>query len=161
MTQGRVQLRRYTPLPHAVGRSAFQLFNFYLVSGGESEANSNIIKSLLSFDASVPTFVCGDLNFIEKDSDTTSSKRTPPTQIFLDVWATFRSHFNVVDVDHDAHTYYHIMHSNPTSPYSWSSRLDRFLARPLCARTPFLILSLTSPTTPPTSLWAPPGPPLL
>ena len=34
----------------------------------------------------------------------------------------------MVDVDHDAHTYYHIMHSNPTSPYSWSSRLDRFLA---------------------------------
>ena len=126
VTRGRVQLRRYTPL--SPNRSPFQLFNFYLVSGGEFSANSGIINSLLDLDASIPTFVCGDLNFIEKTSDSTSATPVLPTQTFLDSWEAFRTRFGLVDVDHDAHTFFHISPSDPSSRYSWSSRLDRFLA---------------------------------
>ena len=76
----------------------------------------------------VPTFVSEDLNFIEKSSNSTSSSRALPPKEFLDTWEAFKTHFGVVDVEHDAHTYFHINPLDPTSRYSWSSRLDRFLA---------------------------------
>ena len=86
-TRGHVQLRRYTPRTHASTRSPFQLFNFYLFSGGNKfPENTEIIKSLLTLDASVPTFVCGDFNFIENKSDSTSNGPTLPSQEFLKTW---------------------------------------------------------------------------
>ena len=149
-TRGHVQLRRYTPRTHASTRSPFQLFNFYLFSGGNKfPENTEIIKSLLTLDASVPTFVCGDFNFIENKSDSTSNDPTLPSQEFLKTWGAFKTHFGVVDVEHDAHTFFHIDRTShtppgsgdvdtkhdthidpkePFSPYTWSSRLDRFLA---------------------------------
>ena len=127
VTRGRVQLRRYTPHPHVTTRSSFQLFNFYLVSGGEFAENTKIIRSLLTLDTSVPTFVCGDMNFIENASDSTSRDPTLPTREFQEVWEAFKTRFGVVDVEHDAHTFFHINSEDPTSKHSWSSRLDRFL----------------------------------
>ena len=76
LAKGYVQLRRYAPKDP--GRPPFQLFNFYLHSGREFGLNSAILESLLSVDASVPTFVCGDLNFIELSTDTTSAAFSPP-----------------------------------------------------------------------------------
>ncbi len=53
-TEGRVQLRRYTPRDPA--RPTFQVFNFY---GPDFSARSAVVRSLLVVGNSVPTFVGG------------------------------------------------------------------------------------------------------
>src|SRR5690606_32744424 len=84
ITKGYIQLRKYVPKDPA--RSPFQVFNFYLHSGGKFALNSTLLDSLMSVDASVPTFVCGDMNFIEKNSDSTSVNPTLPPKSFLQKW---------------------------------------------------------------------------
>ena len=51
-TRGRIQLRKYYPKDPV--RSPFQVFNFYLVSGPEYTASSELIQSLLSVDNFCP-----------------------------------------------------------------------------------------------------------
>ena len=77
-TKGRAQLRRY--MPKDPSRDSFQVFNFYLVSGPDYVENTRIVKSLLTVDCSVPTFVGGDMNFVDDFSDTTSTNPSLPTR---------------------------------------------------------------------------------
>ena len=79
-----------------------------------------MLRALLTVDASVPTFVCGDMNFIEAPC-----RSSLPTQVFAKVWRTFKDRFRIVDVDHDAHTFFHVT-KDVTSPFSWSSRVVFF-----------------------------------
>ena len=102
--KGHVQLRRY--VPRDPSRSPFQVFNFYLASGAGSVAfavNGLILQSLLSVDNSVPTFVGGDMNFVERPSDTTSSHPKLPTAAFSDGWDAFKAHFPLEDTPRRAH----------------------------------------------------------
>ena len=102
------------------------MFNFYLVSGPDYSANSELISSLLTVDNSVPTFVGGDFNFVEAVSDSTSVSPSLPTAEFASVWDAFRTHFSLDEVSHGAHTYFHVT-KDALSPYSHTARLDRFL----------------------------------
>ena len=122
MAQGHVQLRRYTPKgPHP----PFQLFNVYFKSGDFS-FNKKLIDVMSEAPNDIDTYVCGDFNFIENLTDSSSSSPSLPPAYFLDAWSKFKSTFKVFDPPHDAHTFFHIT-SDIFSPFSWSSRLDRFL----------------------------------
>lgn len=124
VAKGYVQLRRYTPTDGL--HLPFQLFNVYFKSGHDYTVLSDLVNSMMKADCSVPTFVCGDFNFIESPSDSSSAKPLLPPAHFITLWNDFKAKFRLADADHDHHTFYHIT-SDPTSPYSWSSRLDRFL----------------------------------
>ena len=80
---------------------------------------------MLEADSSVDTFMCGDFNFIEDREDTTGTF-TPPTVAFLDVWSQFKVKFSVSEVPHSSFTFFHLS-ADPSSMYSWASRIDRFL----------------------------------
>ena len=120
-----MQLRRYSPLTSS--GVTFQIFNVYFKSGGDFSFNSTLLHAMLSVDSSIPTFLCGDLNFIEDSTDTTSTTPLLPPSSFISLWEALKSKFSLHDPVHHAHTFYHIT-SDPTSPYSWSSRLDRILS---------------------------------
>ena len=79
--KGYVQLRRY--MPRAPPHQPFQLFNVYFKTG-QSKANvqEDLVRSMLSADSSIDTFVCGDFNFIESSEDTTGSFTPPPGSLF-------------------------------------------------------------------------------
>jgi len=80
---------------------------------------------MLEADHNIDTFLCGDFNFIEDREDTTGPF-TPPPASFANVWAAFKAKFSVSEVPHSSFTYFHLT-SDPTSPHSRASRLDRFL----------------------------------
>ena len=122
--RGRVQLRRY--LPKDLARPPFQVFNLYLVSGPDYGASAVLLRSLLTVDASVPTFVGGDMNFVEVPSDSTSSNPSLPTSEFLVAWDAFKTHFSLEEAPHDAHTHFHVT-TDVLSSHSHTARLDRFL----------------------------------
>ena len=121
--QGYVQARRYTPTN--ARSTGFQIVNCYLKSGGVFSLNKDLITPLNSLPNDVPTFLCGDLNFIERLSDSTSGNPTLPPADFLTAWDKVQKHLDISELFHDAHTYFHIT-SDPLSPHSVSSRLDRF-----------------------------------
>ena len=123
VTKGFAQLRRYTPT--SPSHSAFQLFNVYFRSG-DDHFNKFLIQAMLTASNDIPTFLCGDLNFIERAEDSSSASPHIPSQDFLSTWSSFKSHFKLFDPPHDAHTFFHIT-DDPSSPYTWSSRIDRFL----------------------------------
>ena len=141
-TKGYIQLRRYTP--HDPSRSPFQIFNFYLKSGGEFSFNAELIRSLLGIDHGVPTFLCGDLNFVEKLSDTSSLTPRLPTKEFLSVWEKFLEKFDLSELPHDTHTHFHIT-NDPTSVYSVTSRLDRFFVPSPLTSHPLISPSVNIP----------------
>ena len=141
-TKGFIQLRKYTPKDPV--RSPFQVFNFYLKSGGDFPFNSRLVESLSAVEAGIPTFVCGDLNFIEELTDTTSADPRLPTKDFLKVWDSFLKRFDICDMAHDAHTHFHIT-SDPLSPFSHSSRLDRFLVPTSVSEHPIFFPSVNIP----------------
>ena len=101
------------------------MFNFYLVSGPDYVENTGIVKSLLTVDCSVPTFVGGDMNFDEYFSDTTSTNPSLLTRNFGEAWEAFKARFDLSDTSHAAHTYFRIT-KEALSPYSVTSLLDRF-----------------------------------
>ena len=124
--RGHVQLRQYFPKgPHP----PFQLFNVYFKSGDFS-FNKSLIDVMVNCPNDFHTFVCGDFNFIEKASDSSSPSPSLPPSSFLESSSNFKAHFKVFDPPHDSHTFFHAVSGAP-SPYSWSSRIDRFLL-PLC-----------------------------
>ena len=123
LCRGHVQLRKYVPID--CSRSPFQLFNFYLKSGGEYGFNLGILASLLSVDSPFPTFLCGDLNFVERAEDTSSANPSLPPANFIEGWEKFKQKFDLCEVPHDQHTRFQIS-SDLSSPFSSSSRLDRF-----------------------------------
>ena len=120
---------RDVPLPAGLKgyvHQAFQLFNIYLKTGPDkASAQTDLVRMMLQADSSVDTFVCGDFNFIEDREDTTGTF-APPTAAFLDVWSQFKFKFSVSDVPHSSFTFFHLT-ADPSSPYSWASRIDRFL----------------------------------
>ena len=122
-TKGRVQLWRY--MPKDPSRAPFQVFNFYLVSGPDYVENTRIVKSLLTVDCSVPTFVGGDMNFVEDFSDTTSTNPSLSTRDFGEAWEAFKARFDLSDTSHAAHTFFRVT-KEALSPYSVTSLLDRF-----------------------------------
>jgi len=125
ITRGYVQLRKYIPLSNT--HKPFQLFNVYFKSKrGDFSVNSQLVSAMSSVDSSIDTFVCGDFNFIENCDDSTSLSPLFPTSSFLSIFSSFKAKFNLFDPLHDNHTFYHIT-DDPTSPFSWSSRIDRFL----------------------------------
>jgi exonuclease III len=145
--RGHIQLRRYTPKDPA--RSPFQVFNFYLKSGSDFSAKEKLLTSLLEArppleEGSLPTFVCGDLNFVESVDDTTSANPRLPTAEFSKVWENFKDRFGLSEVAHDAHTYFHYT-ADPTSPYSRSSRLDRVLVPSALASHPLFSPAVNIP----------------
>ncbi len=85
-----------------------------------------MIEDMKGVSPSIPTFMCGDFNFIETPADSSNPDPTLPPSSFLTLFATLREFFSVKEVPHHEHTYYHIT-DNPTGPYSTSSRLDRLL----------------------------------
>ena len=123
--RGYIQLRRY--LPKSVAYKAFQLFNIYFKTGpNKALIQTELVHSLLSVDASLPTFFAGDFNFIEQVDDSSNSSPSLPSAAFTSAFSSLKAHFSVAEVPHHEHTYFHIT-SDPTSPFSYSSRLDRFL----------------------------------
>ena len=123
ITQDYIQLRRYTPRDPT--RPPFQVFNFYLKSGGDFSFNTQLVSALLDVEP-ILTFVGGDLNFVERHEDTTSLTPRLPTSDFARAWAKFKDRFSLHEVEHDSHTYFHTT-DDPLSPHFRSSRLDRFL----------------------------------
>ena len=104
VARGRVQLRRY--VPKLASHSPFQVFNFYLTSGADSEAyvaNGRLLQALLTVDNSVSTFVGGDMNFVERVDDSSSSSPHLPTAAFVSSWDAFKTHFFLEEAPHDAH----------------------------------------------------------
>ena len=145
VTRGRVQLRLYTSVKG--DRPPFQLFNVYFKSGGEYSFNSRLIAAMATADPHVATFLCGDLNFVESLTDTTSATFSSPPASFLELWSTFKSKFDLFDPPHNAHTFFHIT-NDPSSPYSWSSRLDRFLLPSFLASNPIVSPVVSIPSHP-------------
>ena len=143
--RGRVQLRRYTS---TLGRPSFQVFNAYFKSGGDYTYNSGLVKAMLSAEASCPTFLCGDLNFVDNKADSTSTSPSFPTSAFSDLWSSFKERFSLYEPLHDSHTYFHVT-NDPSSPHSVSSRLDRFLLPALLFRNPIVspVVSIASHPT--------------
>ena len=119
---GYAQMRLYTAAPES-GRSSFAIINVYLKTGGHYEFNAKILQSLRAVKIDVPVFACGDFNFVNRAEDTSSSSWRSPPLAFLSVWQSFLSAFDLSEMLHDRHTFYHIA----PDAFSWSSRLDRFL----------------------------------
>lgn len=132
---GYAQMRLYTAAPES-GRSSFAIINVYLKTGGHYEFNAKILQSLRAVKIDVPVFACGDFNFVNRAEDTSSSSWRSPPLAFLSVWQSFLSAFDLSEMLHDRHTFYHIA----PDAFSWSSRLDRFLVPPLSFVTPFILL---------------------
>ncbi len=139
ITRGRVQLRHYTPRDST--HSPFQVFNLYLIS---REVVSRPTPKLSSTSSLwMPRFLlwfCGDLNFIERSSDCTSTKRAP-----LEVFWTFGKVLRL--------TFGWLTSSTP-GLLVWT---DSWL-RPRSVLTSCLTLLLTCPITPPITPSGPPVP---
>ena len=73
----------------------------------------------------LPTFICGDLNFVDDAVNTSSAAAFLLPATHLAKFQALLEHFAVVEVPHTEHTYFHLT-SDVNSPYSHSARLDRF-----------------------------------
>ena len=143
VTRGFVQLRRYTPL--STSHKPFQIFNVYFHSKrGDFSFNSLLLSAMSSADNTVDSFVCGDFNFIENEKDSSSLSPLLPPSYFLDKISAFKSKFNLFDPLHDSHTFFHVT-DDPVSPFSWSSRIDRFLLPVFFLDNPALSASVSIP----------------
>jgi hypothetical protein len=130
IARGYVQMRRYSP---RVGTGqAFQVCNVYFKSGREFDFNTKLIEALCLINNDIATFLCGDTNFIEFNSDISSTTPLLAPANFLTAWEKLKSHFNLYEPPNEAHTFYHLT-SDPSSPFSWSSRIDRLLVPAILA----------------------------
>jgi ribonuclease HI/exonuclease III len=121
---GYVQCRRY--VPRTVTHKAFQIVNCYFFTGPDKFAvQANLIDSIRTLGNSVPTFMCGDFNFIPSIGDTSSLKPILPPATFLEKFESLREFLDVSEVPHSDHTYFHLM-AEVGNSHSHSSRLDRF-----------------------------------
>lgn len=122
--KGYVQLRRY--LPKNPLYKPFQLFNIYLPTcSNKTFLQTQILHALLSVSSSLPSFFAGDFNFITSPEDSSNPSPSLPPAAFLSLFNSLKEYFAVSEVPHNEHTYFHIT-KDPTSPYSYSTRLDRF-----------------------------------
>ncbi len=142
IANGYVQLRRYNPISST--HKPFQLFNIYFKSGGDFLFNSSLISAMSRVDSSFPTFMCGDFNFIEHPEDSTSSSPSFPPASFLTSFSAFKSKFSLIDPPHASHTFFHLT-ADPSSPYCWSSRIDRFLLPSFFLDNPIVAPSISTP----------------
>ena len=141
-TAGHVQLRRYDSIDNT--RRPFQLFNVYFKSGGEYTFNGELLHAMEVADPSIDTFLCGDLNFIESPTDSTTANPHLPPMSFIEKWSSFKNKYHLFDPPHNTHTYYHIT-ADPVSPYSRASRLDRILYPAALSDHPLLTPSVSIP----------------
>jgi len=118
--RGRVQLRQYSPLLPRY--QAFQIINVYLFSGPDYNANRPILQALLKLSNTLPTFLVGDWNFIQRACDSSSTSYTLPPSDFSDLMNQVMDWFSVTELDHDSHTYFHI---SENKEHTRTSRLDR------------------------------------
>ena len=139
--RGYIQLRRYSPTSSS--HLPFQLFNVYFKSG-DYLFNTRLIKAMLKFPNDVATFICGDFNFIENPIDSSSSTHALPSSAFINIFNSLKAHFKLYDPPHDSHTFYHLT-SDPTSPYSWTSRIDRFLLPLILFNNPIITPTVSIP----------------
>jgi len=93
---------------------------------------------------SFPTFLCGDLNFVERVEDSTSASPLLPPRHFIEAWHRLIEHLEVVEVPSDAHTFFHVT-EDPLSPHSHTSRLDRIYIPSSLYHNPSIQSSLFSP----------------
>ena len=122
--KGYVQCRRYIPITDL--HKEFQLFNCYFFTGADKFAiQAKLVESMASVPNSCATFFCGDFNFIETAADSSSANPSLPSKEFLDKFAQLKSYFDVSEVPHSEHTFFHYT-ADVSSSYSYSSRLDRF-----------------------------------
>ena len=122
--QGYVQCRRY--IPRNTTHKAFQLFNCYLFTGPDKlSVQVKLLDSMRTVSNDYPTFLCGDFNFIENASDSSSETPNLPPVDFLSKFQSLKDFFSLTEVPHSDHTFFHYT-SDVSSSYSYSSRLDRF-----------------------------------
>ena len=139
--KGRVQARCYTG--RTLSHSSFTIVNCYFISGGDFVGNVRLVEALFSLPA-LPTFLCGDLNFVERVEDSSSASPLLPPRHFTEAWHRLIEHLDVVEVPSDAHTYFHIT-KDPLSPHSHTSRLDRIFIPSSLFLNPSIHSSLFSP----------------
>ena len=123
ITRGHAQLRRYSPL--SSNHPPFQVFNVYFKSG-DFDFNLKIINAISNLPNNIDTFICGDFNFIENAIDSSSTSHSLPPASFISAFNNLKAYYSLYDPPHSSHTFFHIT-SDASSPYSWSSRIDRFL----------------------------------
>lgn len=117
---GYVLGRSYHPKNPDSGYTAFQIINSYFYTGEDKEARqSTICESLLKVDNSLPTFLCGDFNFVTEALDSTSASR--PSNPFLSLFNKVLAHFGLVEAPSEDHTFFRF-----SSAGNHSARLDRF-----------------------------------
>ena len=128
--QGYVQCRKYVPLDSS--RKAFLLFNCYFYTGVDKLARQcSLMDAMTEIPGGLPTFLCGDFNFVEYVDDSSSANPNLPPAAHLEKFHKMLDHFDAVEVPHAEHTYFHIT-SDVSSPYSHSARLDRvYIPAPL------------------------------
>ena len=101
---GFVLVRRYFPKDPFSGYQAFQCVNLYLYTGvGKEEKQTEMAQLLLKIPNDVPTFLCGDFNFVTQREDTSSADGLPSGK-FLDLWHSVLSHLGVGEVPSQEHT---------------------------------------------------------
>jgi ribonuclease HI/exonuclease III len=121
---GFVQCRRYLPLSDS--HKPFQLFNCYFFTGADKfSVQASLIDGMISIPNLLPTFLGGDFNFIENLGDSSSANPSLPPSSFLDKFLALKEHFSISEAPHSEHTHFHYT-SDVNSPFSYSSRLDRF-----------------------------------
>jgi hypothetical protein len=143
IARGYVQMRRYSP--RAGTGQAFQVCNVYFKSGREFDFNTKLIEALCLINNDIATFLCGDTNFIEFNSDISSTTPLLAPANFLTAWEKLKSHFNLYEPPNEAHTFYHLT-SDPSSPFSWSSRIDRLLVPAILADHPAITPVVSIPS---------------
>lgn len=123
--KGYVQLRRYIPRNNCY--KPFQVFNVYFKTGPDKFSfQSQLLHAIISVASSIPSFFCGDFNFISSPADSSNPSPPLPPATFLSLYNDMMNVFDVIEAPHHEHTYFHIT-DDPTSPFSYSTRLDRFL----------------------------------
>ena len=106
--------------------------------------NSSLVSAMSRVESAFPTFMCGDFNFIEHPEDSTSSSPSFPPASFLTSFSAFKSKFSLIDPPHASHTFFHLT-ADPSSPYCWSSRIDRFLLPSFFLDNPIVAPSISTP----------------
>ena len=108
-------------VPIAQDAPSFIVVNCYLDSNSGYAAKGEQVKALMSIPIHTFSYFVGDWNFTLLEEDT-SSKYTPPTTSFLEVWQRFIDRFSLKEISQPLHTWYRI---TKDKTQSLSKRLDR------------------------------------
>ena len=100
---------------------SFQCYNIYLPAGaGTWLQKENQLKLLQTHPKADYSFLNGDWNFVENDSDSLSGTRYyRPNHRFSTFWSLFKDSFNIYDI-HQAH-FTRLRSSDPSPPLTPST----------------------------------------